>query len=287
MAFCHRLAGDLRAYVQANIYLTPPHSRAVPPHSDAHHIFVLQISGAKTWRLYRRTADVSLMDPAVAGDGCGEDFAELEPTQSLILRPGDLLYVPHGLVHAAATSETASLHVTLGVHAGNGFQLLEELASLARTDPFFRGPLPHGLSSDQERSAWLSAFTQRLQELLTVTDPDGLLQRRQAAMIASQPVPRPGRLLDLSGVEQLTLETQVARRIEVDYQLTREPASLRLRFARQELTLPLFLAPALEALLQGRPLAVGAIGGLLTPSGRLELARQLVRDGLLKIVAPQ
>ncbi|KOO27353.1 cupin 4 family protein [Chrysochromulina tobinii] len=41
---CARLARDFR-YAYGNVYLTPPGSQTVPPHSDDHDVFIVQLHG--------------------------------------------------------------------------------------------------------------------------------------------------------------------------------------------------------------------------------------------------
>ena len=276
MSFCQQLSVELRARVQANLYLTPPHAQAVGPHFDTHNLFVLQISGSKHWRLY----DCPVIAP-VQGENLGDRYAEQAPARELTLQPGDLLYLPRGLVHVANTAETASLHVALGLHGGFGFHLLEELTALAQTDPFFRQPLPTGA---QDSTAWQAEFSQRLQTLVAECDVTELLQLRQAALVDTQPIARPGRVQDLLQAGQLTLETRVARRAGVPYELICEQTRLHVRCGEHELTLPLFMATAVQTLLNGEAHAVQSLRGTLNEQGKLEIVHELIRVGLLTIV---
>src|SRR5690242_20681579 len=51
-----RFIGDLEVMLtlpaQANAYITPPGSRGLAVHYDTHDVFVLQVSGRKTWQIY-------------------------------------------------------------------------------------------------------------------------------------------------------------------------------------------------------------------------------------------
>ncbi len=46
------LSQKFNSPVQANLYITPNKSQGFNPHWDTHDVFVLQISGTKTWHLY-------------------------------------------------------------------------------------------------------------------------------------------------------------------------------------------------------------------------------------------
>lgn len=95
----------------ANLYLTPAGGKAFDPHMDWMESFVLQIAGRKTWHFHHESrVHRAYLGLVVKPKQHGEPF------QSVTLDPGDLLYVPRGLVHeVVAESSEASMHVTLGV----------------------------------------------------------------------------------------------------------------------------------------------------------------------------
>jgi len=102
-----------------NVYATPPGGQALDAHYDDHCVFVAQLRGAKRWRLYgggaplpELGAPTSPPDPAVLRRGA---------CAAVTLRPGDVLYVPRGVVHAATAANDGgeeSVHVTVGVDLG-------------------------------------------------------------------------------------------------------------------------------------------------------------------------
>ena len=120
------LVRELRAvvpHVFCNMYLTPPHARAVDAHADDRDVVVIQLKGRKRWR-------VQLKDPPVpfpvtdeqVGKGGREvpdgtlRAADPSCTLTATLEEGDVLYIPRGFVHEAATGDDApSLHLTLAV----------------------------------------------------------------------------------------------------------------------------------------------------------------------------
>jgi len=100
----------LVARVGANAYLTPPNASGFKVHNDGHDVIVLQLEGEKRWRLYDFSQTLPLeSDPAVLEE-------PPEPSEELVLSPGDALYVPRGLFHAAETRGSHSLHITLSIH---------------------------------------------------------------------------------------------------------------------------------------------------------------------------
>ena len=110
-----RLEGFWQSCLGCNAYLTPPGAQGFSPHWDDIDAFVLQVEGAKRWRLYAPT------DPRhVLPRHSSRDFARAELGEcvlDVVLRPGDLLYMPRGTVHEAQSLPDAhSLHLTLSAN---------------------------------------------------------------------------------------------------------------------------------------------------------------------------
>lgn len=109
-----------------NVYLTPPHSQTVPRHSDDRDVLLLQVMGEKEWVVYRDTATPSGMPVWLpyrseeVGKAEGRPApSTLEPTLRVTVRQGDVLYLPRGFVHEAATSDASSLHLTVALQSSD------------------------------------------------------------------------------------------------------------------------------------------------------------------------
>jgi ribosomal protein L16 Arg81 hydroxylase len=131
--FCRSLEEIFSCHVQTNIYLTPSGNQGFPPHYDNHDVFVMQISGAKAWRLY---------DMPVGTPFRGEKFqvaahAAGEVRQEFTLRAGDCVYIPRGLMHDAENvGDEPSLHITVGLITKTWADLLlEAVSELALEEP--------------------------------------------------------------------------------------------------------------------------------------------------------
>ena len=140
--FCRGLEFVFSAHVQTNLYLTPPNAQGFRTHYDNHDVFVLQMSGEKTWRLYEKPIDTPFR---------GEEFrsgvhASGEVQQEFLLKAGDCAYVPRGMMHDAMTSGDApSLHVTVGLITRTWADLmLEAVSEAALRTPELRRSLPPG-----------------------------------------------------------------------------------------------------------------------------------------------
>ena len=143
--FCRSLEEVFSCHVQTNIYLTPSGNQGFPPHYDNHDVFVMQISGAKAWRLYGTPVEIPYR---------GEQF-ELsrheagEVTDTFTLAAGDCVYIPRGLMHDAENvGDEPSLHITVGLITKTWADLmLEAVSELALEEPDFRRSLPAGFSA--------------------------------------------------------------------------------------------------------------------------------------------
>ena len=78
-----------------------PLYRVSAPHYDDVEVFVLQLEGSKSWKLYH---PVQNLPREHSGDFDRDELDE--PFQELNLQPGDLMYLPRGVIHEARTSNT-------------------------------------------------------------------------------------------------------------------------------------------------------------------------------------
>ncbi len=128
-----QLAADLGHPVQVNAYVTPAQSTGFSAHYDVHDVFVLQTSGEKRWRLHPPVHPHPLRDqPWQQRREAVARAAEEDPFLEVTMRPGDVLYVPRGWLHAATALGGVSTHLTIGVHVWHRGHLAESLLDEAR-----------------------------------------------------------------------------------------------------------------------------------------------------------
>jgi hypothetical protein len=168
--FCRALEEVFSCHMQTNIYLTPQSqeegtgNQGFPPHYDNHDVFVLQISGAKAWRIYGTPVTIPFR---------GERFEpgqhEAGPvTQEFTLKAGDCVYLPRGVMHDAENvGDEPSLHVTAGLITKTWADLLlESISELALTMPDFRRSLPAGFANREFDREPARAIFERLARLI-------------------------------------------------------------------------------------------------------------------------
>ncbi|MFD9097858.1 JmjC domain-containing protein [Streptomyces collinus] len=165
---------DLRIRVQANLYASWTSTEGFGVHWDDHDTIVVQLDGAKRWRIYGTTRPYPLYrdieDP-------GE--APAEPVAELVLQPGDVLYVPRGVWHAVSADQgMRSLHVTCGLQTHTPTDLMTWVCEQLLAHEDWRRDLPLLASPDVQADA-VDGMRKRLAELL---DGPALLARYRAAM---------------------------------------------------------------------------------------------------------
>ncbi|KAB7833525.1 cupin domain-containing protein [Streptomyces mobaraensis] len=128
----------LRTRIQANVYASWTATEGFGVHWDTHDVVVIQLDGAKRWRIYGPTRPYPLhRDTDEPQPPAGE------PVADLVLRPGDLLYVPRGWWHSVSADQgTRSLHVTFGAQPHTPSDLLHWVCDRLVAHQEFRIDLP-------------------------------------------------------------------------------------------------------------------------------------------------
>lgn len=257
IAFGHRL--------QVNAYITPPASRGFAVHRDNHDVFVLQISGSKHWIVYdREDQERTLIDQ--------------------VLRRGDALYIPKGFPHAAATGESASAHLTVGVLTHEGIEVVRAMTKLAEDEPTFRERLPATVARDASSlRETVERYVDEVRVWLDKVDIDEVTETvARRVMSTSQPILR-GQLRQLDRLDAIDDDTTLVRRRGATCVLFRKGVVLKVVLADRELEMPLVGETAMEEVARRDRLQVRDLHAFLDPDGAIVLARRLVREGLLEV----
>jgi Cupin superfamily protein len=158
--------------VHTNVYITPGNAAGFSPHYDTHEVFVLQIAGEKHWRIYEPPIKLPHRSQPFSPHNYVPSGVPLE----VDLIPGDLLYLPRGFVHTTSTSDSASVHVTLGITVYTWVELLAVLLRSSRSSARLRRALPPGFASRDGLGPMLKEqLVEAATELLQTADYDRLL----------------------------------------------------------------------------------------------------------------
>ena len=287
--FVRDAVDDLGHPVQANAYITPPDNRGFDSHYDVHDVFVLQVSGDKQWRVHEPVhADPLPSQPWTDHRAAIAARAEQPPVIDTVLRPGDALYLPRGWVHAARSGDTTSIHLTIGVSAMTGLDVLRSLVDALADDAEFRASLPMGI--DMAHTGETAAIASKMMAALieTVRDRGADLSDRVAARMArrhgdrTRPVPvAPLATLDAAAAAETT---RVRWRRGLLATLEDADGRVRLRLPDRTISFPEFCAPALRALQAGGVLDAATLPGLDAHDGAV-LLRRLLREAVAVAVA--
>ncbi len=255
--YCRHLEAYLGHPAQANAYFTPRGSQGLPVHHDTHEVLSLQVAGEKRWLVYEPALELPLKTQryrsALGAPG--------EPVLDVTLRAGDTLYLPRGWLHQALTSDTDSLHITVGVNVRTWLD--EARAALDRLG----GDVAFRRAADGEPPA--------LPEL----DADAAVARARRRLVRTRRPVLDGQLSELRALDALTVGTELVRRDTVIADLD----GTTLSFEGRDLRFPARLAAELEFVVTAdASFRAADLPGGLDDAGRLVLVRRLVREGFLR-----
>ena len=128
------LSASLGFAIGINAYFSAPDATALTPHTDPYDVLVVQLQGHKRWKVCLATADSTVAaDSMTESDaaevlelkkhnplGCTRVEGALEDPElactEVAMGPGDVLYLPKGIVHTATTvNDTLSAHLTISL----------------------------------------------------------------------------------------------------------------------------------------------------------------------------
>jgi hypothetical protein len=151
-ALCEDLQRDNKfPHAYANAYLTPPQSQTVPAHADDRDVLVFQLRGRKHWKVYK---NVPVPHPypheqvGKSGIAVPESVLNGPLAFDSCLSPGDVLYLPRGMVHEASTVDLdgppdLSFHITVAL-ATHDWTLAGNLGRILQTKLLEMKPKPNG-----------------------------------------------------------------------------------------------------------------------------------------------
>lgn len=265
---------SLRTPVGANLFLTPGGSQGFDVHFDGHDVFVVQLEGTKTWKLFEPVAvksdgpDGSRVPPDSLG----------HPTGVARLQPGDVLYIPRGTPHCARATKAGSLHLTLSVVPNTWRALLSasslsrsakqavrrRIVSSGRTTRDRLGPSAGVVAVEQQLQGTLRSLREKWIQQLSVLPRRHGFGRAAAARSASSVQIAPEMIAQVSeGVRPGFVELQVPG----------------LRWS-----LPSITEAALHEILEGNIIKVSEFRLELPPASKRDFASKLISQGVLVIL---
>ncbi len=284
--FCRALERTFSARVQTNIYFTPANSQGFKAHYDGHDVLVLQVEGTKEWRIYDTPVVLPIQEQAFNP----HDVPIGDLTDSFVLNPGDMVYVPRGLTHDAVSTDQTSLHITTGLMTRTWADVMvEAVRMLALNDAEFREGLPPGFASEGFDDSNATAKFETLKSKLASADLGPVLESARDDFISTRLPRAHGQLSQLAKLPELTRTSIISARPNLIYRINDVPGkggeddSVAVSVQGTVINLPAFAKDALAYALSAKNFTVADMPGELDEAGKIVLVRRLVREGLATI----
>ena len=181
--FARAVAETYAAETQINVYFTPPRQDGFPPHFDNSDSFIVQVAGAKDWLIHHDYTDKQVLP----GANVDWDAARFRPVGSAtphVLRAGDVLYIPRGVMHSARCRDEESMHLTVTLAPLTVLGVLElELRRLAAQDETLRRRAAWSTSGGADEAEALRVDLQRLVHAFAdKIDPSAAIAEKRALL---------------------------------------------------------------------------------------------------------
>ncbi len=272
---CGDLSRELKAHVNANVYITPPQSQGFAVHSDTHDVFLVQINGTKRWKVQKNLEYLS----TTRNHNVKSDPVSERRWDTFSLTRGDIIYIPRGLLHEGMSQDTHSLHITLGIHSTTWADLTRRVLNKVEfRESIFRQSIRPDVeipeSTIRQLISILSSGLRNSKIIREVIDDD----RKRNDTVSVR-----GCFLKASEKPTIGMKTRIGpvRNDIPDIVLLDEKCVLY--FGEKVLTFPNFASLHLRAILQNTSVTVDDLPGGLDDEGKLTLVRCLFAHGVLKI----
>ena len=100
---------------QANLYFSMQSHQAFAPHFDTHDVFALHCDGEKVWNIYENFEQDPINHPIFKNTLDERTKKSGKIIEQILLKPGDLLYLPRGQFHDALASKNGTVHLAFGI----------------------------------------------------------------------------------------------------------------------------------------------------------------------------
>jgi len=282
MRLCRSMEAEFSSRYQCNIYVTPPNAQGRIIHYDSHCVFVLQISGSKSWVTY----DTPIVRPLKAQEFTPDTCEVGEKTNEFVLRAGDMVYVPRGMLHEARTTDEPSCHITLGALPNTWTDLiLEAVARVALEDDEMRRSLPVGYAKrSYDRGGARERFAKLMKRVAEKADLEGPMDHFAEDLVSTRHALVYGQLQQIGKLGDLKVGDRAGARRSLLFQLERDEERVTVLAHGGKVSLPAHAAESLEFALTNDEYRIGDIPGDLDDPGKLVLVNRLVREGLVEVL---
>ena len=266
---------EMLSNARANVYITPPKAQAFARHYDTHDVFVLQIAGTKHWKVYDQIT--ALPDETMKYNNSTIHLDNAIPKAEFTLQKGDLLYIPRGMAHEALTTNTTSIHISIGLNTLMVKHLVTHMSKIVANQVFFRKSI---LNFDDELLK--KDLKEKLIAFVDNADINDLLEETTLQFLkSSHQNHRSNGLQQFLQQSTISEDTVVSKRIDGIYELKKVGRFIIVQFNHHQLKLPFFLEDVLESIFHQETIIVKDIKGNIKTTDKIKIVQQLVNKGLI------
>ncbi|MFF6952991.1 JmjC domain-containing protein [Streptomyces iakyrus] len=272
-AMCQQFEEETHIRAGVILFVTPPSAQAFSLHADPHDIIVMQTHGTKRWEIH----------PTVWERENDPDAQ----VRHLVMKPGDMLYVPEGTPHLVRTTEDGlSIHQTIQFNVPRYDKLFAKILQRAFDqycqDAGLSGPVPLLRGSRDALTERLSPVFEGFAAALKDIDLDGLVEQHLESLVPRQRTLATGRIEAIAASDEVTADTPLRRR--VPFSVSAAEGQVHTVFGRRSLRSPEQTEKYLAAIADhDGTFTCDTVSGELDPASRLLLCRRLVREGALAL----
>jgi ribosomal protein L16 Arg81 hydroxylase len=189
--FAEALRCFFRSKIDVHAFLTPPNAQGLKAHYDAASAFLIQLRGAKQWRLYEMQVEAPAQSFDASRPITGSPIAEVT------LGQGDVLYLPRGLPHEGVTLDAESVHLTVVLFPPSWLEILSSVLKECQKDEGFRMAPSELVTNSFAGPGPTGTWTTLVQQFTAQAKSDAWLETVAAPHVIS-PRSRRGRWIEIS-----------------------------------------------------------------------------------------
>ncbi|AJF70410.1 hypothetical protein SVTN_40210 (plasmid) [Streptomyces vietnamensis] len=271
-AMCEQFEAETHIRAGVILFVTPPSAQAFSLHADPHDIIVMQTHGTKQWEIHP-TVWEKKHDPDAQ-------------IRRLVMKPGDMLYVPEGTPHVVRTNEDGlSIHQTIQFNVPRYDKVASKVLLLAFEqycqNTALSGPLPPLRGSGPEITEQLAPSFADFAEALKDLDLGTLVEQHLQSVLPRQRTLATGRITAIASADRVTADTPLRR--AVPFTVTVQDDTVSTVFGRRRLSSPLRTEKYLSALAEAETFTADTVSNEMDAASRLLLCQRLVREGALTL----
>ncbi|MEV6399227.1 cupin domain-containing protein [Streptomyces sp. NPDC051907] len=272
-AMCEQFEAETHVRAGVILFVTPPSAQAFNLHADPHDIIVMQTHGIKHWEIHP-----TLWEKKNAPDA---------QIRRLVMKPGDMLYIPEGTPHVVHTSEAGlSIHQTIQFSVPRYDKLAAKVLLRAFEhycqDADLTGPVPALRNGRPEITEHLAPHFEGFAETLRGLNLAEFVDAHIGSIVPRQRTLATGRLTAIAASDTVTAETRLQR--AVPFQVSARDGAVHTVFGQRSLQSPAQTEKYLTAIAEAADVfTCASVSTELDALSSLLLCQRLVREGALAL----